>query len=590
MKRAIQGFLVLLLYSGNVAGFGQKSLYGIRSQAVNAAVELAGWQALINKDDQKRAYFTFAVTPEYTHTFREGRINRFLFGQKQLIFSGSLNSNRDPQKDILADYFGLPSDFRSSVCFHPQIINFIMDFDLFVGLDNWAPGLYTRIHAPIVQAKWDLNLKECVYDPGTTYTSYPAGYLAATSLTLADLTTAPHAPKNVRTALQGTTTFGDMREPLQYGKVFGRQTDVRISELWMVVGYNFLLSDWYHAGFNLRTAAPTGTLRRGEFLFEPIVGNDHHWEFGGGFTGHVKFWSDNSNRRMVGLYVDCNATHLFASTQKRSFDLTANGPGSRYMLLQTIASPSAGLDINVAPYNVTAPNQYQGRIEPVINKTTLDTKVAVAAQVDMVAKLAYQHRGFEFDFGYNLWYRSAETCKWRACIEECYGLKGDAQLYGFTNPAESVVALNATQSKATLYHGQDINEYDAFVDQGNFVEGMELANFNADNKIEASNNLGAFLYNLTFADAATFGFTRQSVMTSNPAILIKNSDLNNCSALLPRAISHKFFFYIGYHRDVDLGVIPYVGVGGSGEWGASNTKTNSAPSQWSVWLKGGVSY
>ena len=103
------------------------------------------------------------------------------------------------------------------------------------------------------------------------------------------------------------------------------------------MGYNFLLSDWYHLGLNVRTAAPTGTLRTSEFLFEPIAGNNHHWElWAADLTGHVDLWCDDEHRQKFGIYSDLNITHLFASSQKRSFDLqttcTIPSNGSRYML------------------------------------------------------------------------------------------------------------------------------------------------------------------------------------------------------------------------------------------------------------------
>ena len=460
-------------------------------------------------------------------------------------------------------------------------------------MDGLLTGLYGRIHMPIVHTKWDLKLCEYVLDPGTTFTSYPAGYLSAAPIELTELTVGEDAPKNVKTAFEGKAVFGDMNRPLAFGKIFGRQTETRVAELQLILGYNFLLSDWYHLGVNVRTYAPTGTLRNAIFLFEPIVGNDHHWELGAGISGHVDLWHDEEHRQKLGIYGDFNITHMFASTQKRSFDLqttcTISSYGTRYMLLEKMAAPTVGLNVGLAPNNEIAPIQYQGELIPAINITTLDAKIKIPYQIDFVFKFAYMRKWFEIDLGYNLWARGDEQLVSRGCIpSDCYAIKGDAQVYGFTTGSETPVALSTTQHNATINAGQDISPL--FAEEGNFVDGLEYANFNADNPIGASDNLGVALQNLTAADAATFGFTQQPVQTSHPAILLSNCDIKECSALLPKALSHKLFVYVGYTRNTNEGVQPYIGVGGSAEWACVCVTNNSAASFWSVWLKGGVTY
>ncbi len=596
MKSTIKIIVIglLTLFSG-MEGFGPKTLVGLRSPAFSGARELTGWQQLIYRPDLDTTNATLAIMPEYNHSFRSHEIKAFLLGCTPFIFSGSQVAGRS-ETDMLADYFGLPSDFRSEVDFAPIIVNFMMDFDLRIGLDSCTPGLYLQLHMPIVHAKWDLKMVECVVDPGTTFTSYPAGYLAATPLELSALTVGPTAPKNVTTAFQGKAQFGDMQEPLQFGKIFGRQSQTRVSELWLTFGYNFLLADWYHAGAALLVAAPTGTVRTSEFLFEPMIGNDHHWELGGELTGHVDLWAIRESDRKISLFFDAKVTHMFTSRQKRSFDLIRNGPGSRYMLLEQIATPAVGLHDGLFPNNVPAINQYEGFLVPAINKTTLNVDVSIGAQVDLVFKLGYAHRGFEFDFGYELWVKTAEKCGDVECFSTCpngnYAIKGDAQIYGFTNPAETPVALAATQSRATINQGQtSINVPFTDLSPGNFNEGLEFANINADNIINASDTLGIGLQQLTAADAVRLGITQLNVRTSNPPILVTNSDIDICSALLPRAISSKLFFYLGYSLErEDLSVIPYLGGGGFIEWADMNTRKNSATNQWGVWLKFGLSY
>ncbi len=588
MKSRVVWAICALLISNGLYGFGSKTLINGRSQAFNTPRELAGWQQVIYRPDYENCYFALAAVPEYAHSFRDNDLALFLFDCHELIFSGSQAGNRGAN-DIMADYFGLPSDFKSVVQFDPKIVNFVMDFDLYIGLDGWLPGLYAKIHLPIAHTKWDLQLNECVVDAGTTFTSYPAGYFASSATELSALTSGATAPTNVKTALQGEAIFGDMREPLKFGKVFGRQTETRVCELWGTLGYNFYLSESSHFGVAIRGAAPTGTLRKSEFLFEPIVGNDHHWELGGQATGHIDILNPQDRDEKLSLYIEATVTHMFESKQKRSFDLKNNGNGSRYMLLQKIASPSSGLHIGTAPNNTVAPNQYQGRLVPVINKTTLDACVSVDAQAEIAIKVSYKRTGWECDLGYNLWARSKEKIDRRDCIENCYALKGDAQLYGFTNPGETAVALNATQSNATIHRGQVVaSPVFSSLSAGNFNEDFEYMNINADNIANASDTLGVALYQLTLTDATRLGFSQLSVRTSSPAVLVTDSDINEDSALLPKAISHKFFAYVGYMPQRADGLVPYMGGGVFVEFADLDSCKNSAVSQWGLWLKVGI--
>ena len=249
------------------------------------------------------------------------------------------------------------------------------------------------------------------------------------------------------------------------------------------------------------------------------------------------------------------------------------------------------LNNGLSPNNTPATIQYQGRLVPAINKTTLDTKISVGVQADILAKLNFKRRGFEFEIGYNLWGRSAEKTESRECIETCYAVKGDAQLYGFTSSGETPVALAATQSNATINNGQPVTD-SAFpgLNDGNFNTGFEFANINADNITNASDNLGADLNQLTLADANRLGVSQVAVRTSNPALLLTNVDIECDSAILPKAISHTIFFSFSYALERDLGLIPFIGGGGFAEFARADPCDNSANAQWGLWIKMGLSF
>ena len=542
--------------------FGDKTIFGIRSQGLDGVRELTGWQQIMYKYDQGSNYGTIAMVAEYTRTFRPQEIAQFLFGGSCLNFSGS-RAERKPG-DVLADYFGLPASFSSTVTFSPHVSNVIIDFNWFQAFDAYVPGLFIMVHLPVVHTKWNLYAQEGNINPGNAF--YPAGYMSNARIPAASL------PQSVTQALRGNTIFGDMDQPLQFGKVFGRQTRSRIAELTATLGWNYN-QPGYHVGVNFRVGAPTGNATTAEFIFESIVGNRHHWDVGGGLSAHAIMWQDKDQGRRIGLYFDAHVSHLFTSQQKRSFDFTKNGNGSRYILLEQIESPAQNLLINgIAPLN-----QYIGNLVPAINHTTFDTKISIGVQADIVLKLAYQRDWFEIDLGYNFWANSKEKLHCRdAFIEDRFALKGDAQIYGFAAD-NTAVELNATQSMATILGGQG---------NGN----ANFANLNADNQPALASTAAGVLNQLNSADSTALNIPQVQVRGSNPAILLKDSDINNESGILPRALSHRVFAYMGHMWDNRDDIDPYFGIGLSGEFANTNSCNNVACSQWAIWFKGGLSY
>ena len=579
--------LLCVLYMQSAYGFFGRTAIIPRSDTENAARSLAGWQEHINDFNVGRNYFSFYLAPEYKRSFHNSQLSQFLLGgQNCFSVEGSLVPGRSKDA-ILADYFGLPQDFKSFICFHPVITSFVFDMNCYLGLDCLAEGLYMRLHAPIVHTKWDLNLCECVDMKGTS--TMPAGYMGADQIPRNQLAC---DFKEAITGLACTSirnqheplTYGDMQDPLQFGRIQGRRAESRLSDVQFVVGYNTLNSETYHAGLNVIFSFPAGNRPNPKYFFAPIIGNGHHWELGVGFTSHKLVWQSADKLDFTGFWLDANITHLFADEQCRSYDFCGN-PGSRYILLSVI-SPVENADVQINGAAIA--QQYQRRLLPAINVTTLNSKISMKAQVDLVAKWSLKYCGVQYDLGYNFWYRSAETLHSRGCIGSNFGFKGDAQLYGFVSVAagdftvNQPLPLNVTQHAATLTGGQG---------NGNFVPGLEFANANADNPALATDSNGNELNQLNANDSFSLMIPQQQISASNGPILITDAMIDVCSGLNPKALSHKIFGNVGYTwEQPNVCVAPFLNLGAEVEWRCNCVKDNSAISQWGFWVKGGLSY
>src|SRR5271163_99737 len=180
--------LIALVSAVNLFGDGTTSKIIPRSQSFNAARQIVGWNNVdwgINRKPQPESYSSFNVIFEYTQTFRADRLARALFGadlictgcnESSIQISGSAVAGRS-STDWLADYFGLSTDFQSTINFSPKISNFILEFNYYVGLDAWVEGMYFNIFGPFVHTKWNLNAQECNITQGTN--GYFQGYFSS---------------------------------------------------------------------------------------------------------------------------------------------------------------------------------------------------------------------------------------------------------------------------------------------------------------------------------------------------------------------------------------------------------------------------
>ncbi len=380
----------------------------MRSQSEDAARELAGWTEHVNLNKKGKMYSSSSLTPVYTRSFRATDLASLLFGCdlqgcdcRSLYIRGMNLADRNNQKDLASAYFYLPNDFKGNVCFNPLVQNILVDFNMYLGLDEWVDNLYFRIHAPITHTKWALQpFQDEVLSSTATLVNYNSSFLTTGLNSFYDYACQGKAPAPQSITIDGTPT-PIYFQGLHYAKICPcAQKRTGLSDIQADFGWNFT-RERYHIGAFARVAMPTGNRPQGEYLFEPIIGNGKQWEFGGGITSHAVLYNWDDQNRTVNFFCDANITHLFSARQRRVFDLCNNGPLSRYMLAAKVT------EVNDVPTLI--------EVQPVANLTRCTVNVSSAVQVDVVALLNYFHNNFTLDFGYDFWLRSCEKIKCASC-------------------------------------------------------------------------------------------------------------------------------------------------------------------------------
>ena len=581
-----------------------------RSQNEDAARWLVGWTHQVNRWCVDKKYLTFAITPIYSQSFKSYDIAETLFGDDlkvegfqtpYITISGSAVPGRYTIREWFADYFGLPPDFQSNVFFKPHLKNIMVDFNFYLGFNDWADGAYINVFGPLVYTQWSLGMHEKVINTGSL--GYDAGYFNATGVPRSNLLNSftEFIAEGKAPFIDSQTTF----VPLQNSKMSTKPlSKIGFADIQVVLGYNFIQDEDYHIGGNLRGVIPTGTIPKGEFLFEPIIGNGHFFEAGVGLSTHGIIWRDADYTQEIAFYLEVWFTHMFPTRQVRAFDLKV-GDNSRYMLAQNMTDIITGGLSNKAA--VEPDYQFNSIFNPVANLTTLSAQVAVAWQADIALLFNYTYHNLELDLGFDYWTRQAESIKSvgkgsrNPLNSQNWALKGDSHDFGYREDTHEAVALSATQSNASIHEGENV----VFSDSSQAKQAIN--NLGVDNAVEAWAALGTVeLLNSKF---------NSQINTSFQPVLLANKSIAHCRSST-QGLSYGFFANLNYvwNRE-NYWYTPYLGGGGKIEIspdGPSNTcpsvcTANSVPnslcgfcdedvklqanaSQWTLWLKGGMRF
>lgn len=548
---------------------------------------------------------------EYNDSFNSNKLGQWLFGQAAACISADgdnaavlkivgTQASVPPNgiTDLVADNFFLPKDFSSTLILKPSISNVNLHLQAYWGFDEWLPGLYLRIYAPVAFTKWELEANEYISNAGTVgyaegEISPAAAAVPTTALFDKFLTYAQGKliPNNGQ--LPGSTdpvVAGPTVQGLRYTRFGGCDTDTtaQLADLRAEAGWNFCLDADYHLGLYLAMAAPTSNDCSDDcdgLLWGAKAGNGKHWELGGGLTGHYTFWRSEDRMQRFDLFVDVTVNHVFAHNERRTFDLK-NKPLSRYLFAQQLTTAADGLAVG----GVAAQYQFDGAFAPVANLTTRVVNISFPVQADAMAKFIYTYGSFSWALGYDFWAQACPHVEVDAnnpCntfTENSWALRGDAHLYGFDAISGNPIALPATYNATTPFA------------IGTAFEGPNstLNNAGVDNPGLVTNGAD---------EVVTIQGGGTQINGSNPPIFIKATDIdiNNVT----RGMSNEIFTELNYSWLEHPCWIPYVGIGARIELGKNDENgANLAPnapgtcnscgsctaSVWGVWLRAGITF
>jgi hypothetical protein len=345
--------------------------------------------------------------------------------------------NNDGTSNVDVYQFGLGSATGTgSITLDPILYQTGADFMFVVGSSANESCFFAKIKAPLGVFNLNPNLEEVEVIPSV----YTAGQLSLATSPTQPVVNDPAA--SMKQAFAGnliggqSSASGDFQQ-MQYGLINGNiSSGTQFGDVEMTAGYRYISAKDNAFSVAVRAAAPTGGKPDGQYMIEPVFGRGGNWALGGYVDGRVSLWKGN-NHNCLDLKVMANAMHLFSTNTIRSYDLTANGKGSKYLLIGSFPNSA-----------------YNSEVQNLINVSTLDSTSSFGVEGDAAIALTYVARCWSFDLGYEFWGRSAENLTISddaVFAANTYAVLGRQAVGSTTAVGEDYPALNLCQPNATIY-------------------------------------------------------------------------------------------------------------------------------------------
>ena len=346
-----------------------------------------------------------------------------------------LSQDNNTLKDVEARNFNIETvdgTFASKVCFCPKQsvvgVGFVWKQALCYR-DNGGVRFWGEISLPVVRVENTMGLRETVTNDG------------GGAVDEVGLDGAPRVANMTAAFRQSNWKYGKINAGCDMRKT-------RVADIELKLGWNSCASELCHVEAYAGIVIPTGNRPKGEFVFEPIVGNNRHFGVMWGYNLGYELWNCEDHKIIVEL--DLNGRWLFRNHQTRSFDLCDKSWG-RY--LETYAN------IEDAQAAATAGDLNSGTSG--INVFTQCVKVSPRFANNFNTAFVYTHCDFMAELGWNFFARQREKV-------ELQNWAGAAQV-------KDIGGAGNTNTARTIKN----NYPDSFVDVADY-QALALSDLNLD--------------------------------------------------------------------------------------------------------------
>jgi hypothetical protein len=563
-----------------------KNLWLPRSFSSNPSLEITQEKTLLQTESNRSEWNgTFSCATTYGQNFGVKcndckNLGSLPFWSGTNVMTVGNNDAADHGFDLDCWNFGMgnvnvdANGFGGSITLNPKVTQAGADFLLYITQFKDKCGLFFKIHAPVGALIVDPQMKQDgisavnanYFEMRTTGTAYDLTY-NTTYPSLADrhqtLTGAFAGGIGEEESVNGHT----LNQPsLTFGRISTcKLTAIRLADLSMSLGYNIFASEKGILGVGFKVTCPTGNVAAADYVLEPIFGRGGVWGIGGEVMGHSKIWKNKAETKYLDLWLQGEVLHLAPGrTSFRSFDLKANGVGSKYILVQHYYQQPSQEAI-ISP----------GSLQQAINITTfpVHSKFAVEGSVSMMAD--YHCKNWNLAVGAEFWGRSKENLSINVCSAVD---QRNLNLNHYAVVGRQASSMNIV---AGLGGSGQITSPPLFISLCEPAAKINKAQ-NTITLVGAGSDVVTFPY---AASTIPTGLADATIAANRiPANLAEALDI--CGAAAAKAYTGKIFSQLGYTWSY-YRYTPNLSVIGSAEF---SNKTNSAVQMWSAGLQGSINF
>lgn len=310
-----------------------------------------------------------------------------------LIVDEELNAAGQEPRDLFSEIFNIitvegtgADGFRSIICIKPEQTVVGAGFHWRQSLYQWencGRGIWGAISFPVLRIRNNMNLCETIISTGGGVTENP------------DILAVRTPVANMTEALN--------QAAFCYGKISPcALTKTGVADVTLQLGYEWLDYDPCHLESYVGVLIPTGNTPDGVYLFQPIVGQGHHWGALFGNAGGIKIWESCDEYAAFRMEWAAHTQYLFKHCHVRSFDLR-NKPWSRYIEVYENQQQAldAEADLTSGPFSTSYG----------INVFTQPMEVTPGFSTNMTTAFVFNYCACSAEVGYNLYARRGECVK-----------------------------------------------------------------------------------------------------------------------------------------------------------------------------------
>jgi hypothetical protein len=386
--------------------FTSRTFMMTRPVSHNIRAEQSLWHDFLYSKRDKGG--SFQIITFYQQSINDQRYAKYFTLEGKSLMRVFGDDNNDVwQRDIRAEWIGLPSNFRGSFSLNPEQMQFAtslvynQDLKSFVKSD-FLKRFWLEFSFPFVVVENSLNLCQCdIFNESQSY------------------------PRDIKQALNNCCWL--------YGRIGGKKSCFGCAPVTVKLGGAFMDDGNDQIVSYCSLVIPTGKQDDDRFLFEPLPDYNGHWGLSSGVNFQFALNRENSDKIDFCFFLNFEALFLVEAYHRRTFDLKSVVSGCNTATCgASTAAHCAPCDYKRKQWSrylmFNAKGGAPDQNVPGVDILTKNVKVRPYGIFDFSCgfKLIKLNK-FELELGYGIWGHGSEKIECVKNFDQEWGIAGIKQ-------------------------------------------------------------------------------------------------------------------------------------------------------------------